>query len=301
MNKAKREATSRKNERYESILQEIIAELGSSDKAKALEAAGEKDAFNWLNALPIKAQGYALDKQSFRDAIFTRYGIALKRLPSHCVCGEPFSVEHALNCKKGGFVSWRHNDIRKITADFLREVCIDVEEEPLLQEITGEVFRSKTAKVEKDARLDISARGFWMRGQKVFCDVRVFNPLTKCYRTKTLAKVHELNEKEKKVKYAARVVEVENGSFTPLVFSCFGGMSFECGNLYNKVAEKIAEKRDICASVAKNWIRTKLSFCLLRTTNLCIRGSRTKLFEAEHLKDTNIQMVAMDSGIEGKT
>ena len=47
-----------------------------------------------------------------------------------------------------------------------------------------------------------------MRGQKVFCDVRVFNPLTKCYRTKTLAKVHELNEKEKKVKYAARVVEV---------------------------------------------------------------------------------------------
>ena len=274
VNKAKREATLRKNERYDSDLQEILTQLGSSDKAKALEAAREKGASNWLNALPLRTQGYALDKQSFRDAIFTRYGIALKRLPSHCVCGEPFSVEHALNCKKGGFISWRHNDVRKITADLLREVCIDVEEEPLLLEITGEVFRSKTAKVEKDARLDISARGFWMRGQKVFCDVRVFNPLTKCHRTKTLAKVHELNEKEKKVKYAARVVDVENGSFTPLVFSCFGGMSRECGLFYKRLSEKLAEKRNMPTSEATCYIRTKISFSLIKAVVLCIRGSR---------------------------
>ena len=141
-------------------------------------------------------QGYALDKQSFRDALFTRYGIPLKRLPSHCVCGESFSVEHALNCKKGGFISSRHDEIKRITAEFLREVCIDVEEEPLLQEITGENFKRRTAKVEKDARLDLSARGFWMRGQKVFLDVRVFNPLTKCYRTKALAKVHEQHKRK---------------------------------------------------------------------------------------------------------
>ena len=92
-------------------------------------------------------------------------------------------------------------------------------EEPLLQEITGKEFKAKTTKIEKDARPDISARGFWMRGQKVFCDVRVFNPLTKCHRSKSLSKVHEINEKEKKVKYAARIIEVEHGSFTPLVFS----------------------------------------------------------------------------------
>ena len=101
----------------------------------------------------------------------------------------------------------------------MKEVCLDVEEEPLLQEITGEIFKAKTTKTEKDSRLDLSARGFWLRGQKVFCDVRVFNPLTKCHRTKPITKVHELNEKEKKVKYAARINEVEHGSFTPLVFS----------------------------------------------------------------------------------
>ena len=271
---AKLEAKLKKNERYDRVLEEIKANLGSTEKAKALEAAQEKGASNWLNALPLKAQGYALDKQSFRDAIFTRYGIPLKRLPSHCVCGETFSVEHALNCKKGGFISSRHNEVRRITAELLREVCIDVEEEPLLQEITGEVFKRKTTKVDKEARLDISARGFWMRGQKVFCDVRVFNPLTKCYRTKTLAKVHELNEKEKKVKYAARVVEVENGSFTPLVFSCFGGMSRECTLFFKRLSEKFADKRNATLSETTCYIRTKLSFALIKGVVLCIRGSR---------------------------
>ena len=144
-------------------------------------------------------------------------------MPSHCVCGSPYSVEHALNCKKGGFISTRHNEVRRITADLLKEICIDVEEEPLLQEVTGETFKAKTAKIEKDARLDIAARGFWMRGQRAFCDVRVFNPIAKCHRSKPLAKIHESHEKEKKVKYAKRVIEIEHGTFTPLVMEVWVG------------------------------------------------------------------------------
>ena len=88
--------------------------------------------------------------------------IPLHKLPSHCVCGSSFSVEHALTCKKGGFISSRHNDVRRITADLLNEICNDVEEEPMLQEVTGEHFKAKTAKAEEDARLDVAARGFWM-------------------------------------------------------------------------------------------------------------------------------------------
>ena len=74
-------------------------------------------------------------------------------------------------------------------------------------------------------------------------------------------------------------------------------MSVECGNFYKRVAERIAEKRDIVSSMAKAWIRTKVSFSLLRTTHLCIRGTRSKLYEAEKLKDTNIQMATIDTGI----
>ena len=65
----------KKNERYERVLQDITTNLESVDKEKALEAAQEKGASSWLNTLPLKSQGYALDKQSFRDALFTRYGI----------------------------------------------------------------------------------------------------------------------------------------------------------------------------------------------------------------------------------
>ena len=161
VNQMKSAVASKKAERNQKLLDEIISLLGTSEKGKALEAALEKGASSWLNALPLKSQQYAMDKESFRVALFTRYGIPLKRLPSHCPCGSLFSVNHALNCKKGGFISNRHNEIKRITAEFLREVCLDVEEEPLLQEITGEIFKAKTAKKEKDARPDISARVFF--------------------------------------------------------------------------------------------------------------------------------------------
>ena len=77
-----------------------------------------------------------------------------------------------------------------------------------------------------------------MQGQKLFCDIRVFNPLAKCYRNKSLEKMHERNEKEEKIKYAVRVIEVEHGSFTPVLFSCLGGMSRECAAFYKRLAEK---------------------------------------------------------------
>ena len=60
-----------------------------------------------------------------------------------------------------------------------------------------------------------------------------------------------------------------------------------------------SRKQDIASSIAKSWIRTKISFSLLRTTNLCIRGSRTKLGEIEQLRDTNIRLATTNSGIDG--
>ena len=46
------------------------------------------------------------------------------RLPARCVCDSnvTFSVEHALSCKKGGFINIRHNDIRDYTAEILSEI-----------------------------------------------------------------------------------------------------------------------------------------------------------------------------------
>ena len=167
--------------------------------------------------------------------------------------------------------------------------------EPLLTPLTGEKFDHKTANTEDYARLDVSARGVWIKGSRAFFDVRVFNPLAQTYFKSSMKAAHKSNENTKKREYNNRVLEIEHGSFTPLVFSCFGGMAVECSNFYNRIADKLAEKRDIMSSVAKSWIRTKISFSLLRTTNLCLRGSRGKRFEAELLQDTNIQMATVSS------
>jgi len=102
----------------------------------------------------------------------------LKHLPSTCACGKTFSIEHALSCPKGGFVHQRHNEIRDIIALVLSEVTKDVTIEPQLEPITGEELSSGAIK-ENGTRADVSARGFWTRGQRAFFDVRVFNACPK--------------------------------------------------------------------------------------------------------------------------
>ena len=61
------------------------------------------------------------------------------------------------------------------------EVCSDVRDEPPLQPLTGETrLRFATANREDEARVDVSAAGFWgYKYQKAFFDVKVFNA-TEC-------------------------------------------------------------------------------------------------------------------------
>ena len=60
-----------------------------------------------------------------------RYNIPLERLPTLCVCGDSFNLQHALSCPKGGLVITRHNELRNLTVEILGEVCKNVVIEPL--------------------------------------------------------------------------------------------------------------------------------------------------------------------------
>ena len=212
-------------------LQQLKSSL-SEEKLKLLEAVSEVGASSWLTSLPLKKYGFFLEKQAFRDALFLRYGLPIPRLPTNCVCGSTFSVQHALTCARGGFTIIRHNDLRDFTAELLNEICHDVEVEPCLTPLSGESFQHKTSNTSDDARGDISARGLWARGQKTFMDVRVFNPLAKTYAKGPLTAAYKMNELEKKRAYNRRIIDIENATFTPLVFSCLGGQGVESSRFF---------------------------------------------------------------------
>ena len=80
----------------------------------------------WLSMLPLKDKGYCLNEQEFWDLMKLVYGFSLLWLPSQCICGVQNDVQHALYCKKGGFITLRHNRIRNVTAEWLRQVTKDV-------------------------------------------------------------------------------------------------------------------------------------------------------------------------------
>ena len=52
-------------------------------------------------------------------------------------------------------------------------------------------------------------------------------------------------ESTKKRAYNNRVIRIEHGTFTPLVFSSCGGNGFETGAFVSKLTEKLAEKKDL--------------------------------------------------------
>ena len=81
-------------------------------------------------------------------------------------------------------------------------------------------------------------------------------------------------EKAKIREYGERVLEVEHGDFTPLVFTCTGGMAPQSTIVIKRLAGKLSTKQNIAMSVASGWLRCRLSFALLRTTILCVRGTR---------------------------
>ena len=75
--------------------------------------------------------------------------------------------------------------------------------------------------------------------------------------------------------YTQRVMDVEQGTFTPLVFTTTGGMGEECKRYHNRLAELVAAKKGEDYTTTVSWIRSKVSFAILRSALLCLRGSRT--------------------------
>ena len=58
------------------------------------------------------------------------------------------------------------------------------------------------------------------------------------------AQIYAQQECEKKNKYLERILQVEKSSFTPLVFSTYGGMGIEATKFVKRIGELISIKRN---------------------------------------------------------
>ena len=197
----------------------------------------------------------------------------------------------------GGYVAMRHNNIRNLEATMLKEVCKDVRVEPELMPIGNSDITSTNAAMK--ARLDVSAVGVWSPMERTFFDVRVFHPNSASYINTTPDQLYINHEKAKKRCYNDRILQVEKGSFSPLIFSTTGGMGPESTKFHKKLAEKISVKRGEQYSDVVNHIRTRVRFAILRCTLIAIRGERgKKRKESDTIADVSFNLIPERSAYE---
>ena len=135
-----------------------------------------------------------------------------------------------------------------------------------------------TTSYDKLARLDVAASGIWGgRFERTFFDVRVFNPYAPSNlcsnQTPCIQSSYRRHENEKRRKYEQRVVEIEQSTFVPFVLACTGGIGPAATLTLKRIGNLLAEKHDSSYGQIMGFLRSRLSFALLCSTLMCLRGT----------------------------
>ena len=81
----------------------------------------------------------------------------------------------------------------------------------------------------------------WRQGQNVFLDIRLTNVNANSKKkNRTVEKILKKHEKEKKRAYNNRIMNMEHGAFTPLVFSLTGVEGLEAFIFHKNIVQKIS-------------------------------------------------------------
>ena len=95
-----------------------------------------------------------------------------------------------------------------------------------------------------EARLDSRNQCFWERRQQAFFDLKVFVPNACFCRYKSLKQCHVMNEQENKRVYNKGILQIDNVTFTLLVFSVVWE---ESAKMFTRVWHKFYLKRETSA------------------------------------------------------
>ena len=252
---------------------------------RAIAVARQKGTSSWLTAIPTIEHETILHKGDFLDALYIRYGWEILSLPETCACGQKFSIQHSLDCNLGGYRTFQHNEVRDLVAECLRETRFHaIETEPQLQPLSGESFKLKSANKQEEARSDVKCIGFWREMRQAYFDIKVVSPFARSNLNKPHKTLYHEAEQQKDREYKARINQVEQADFTPLVFTTAGGMAPRMQLFLKRISQLMSEQQDLVNSVVSGWLRCRFSFALLRTTLICLRGTRRKRY-SPHVDD----------------
>ena len=81
-----------------------------------------------------------------------------------------------------------------------------------------------------------------------FFDIKVVSPYAGSYANLKPAALFRQSEQSKNREYRERILQVEHGDFTPLVFTCAGGIAPQSQMVLKRLAEKISEKQHLGCS-----------------------------------------------------
>ena len=156
-----------------------------------------------------------------------------------------------------------------------------------------------SANGDTNARFDVAASGIWGgRFERTFFDVRVFNPYAPSNQTPRIQTSYQRHENEKRKKYEQRVIEIEHSTFVPFVLTCTGGLGPAATLTLKRIGNLLAERHvDSPYCQIMGFLRTRLSFALLRSALMCLRGTRSIKSKPFNLKtDTLTLAIAEGNG-----
>ena len=220
----------------------------------------------WLSVIPMEGNHFDLSPCEFRDAMALRYGRIPVDLPTHCDAdGEIFTVNHALNCSKGGLVYGRHNELRDLNCSLLELAG--------LKQVISEPIVSESE--DSQLRADWAARGFWEPQKQALFDCCIVNAESSSLKNTPLQTIFN-QRKNKKITTYSNAATARRASFTPFLATCDAVFDKDADLYIKRLAVLLSKKWKSNYSKTVGFIRARMQICVLRSVSLCLRGCRTK-------------------------
>ena len=233
------------NECFSIKFDSLISQLDPLQQHAVLRAK-EFNLSGWLSVLPLARDQFDLSPQEFRDALALRYRKPMLDFPGSCDgCGATFTVDHALDCRFGGLVTRRHNEVRDAFGDLSSLVWGPVHREPVVQEASDD---GRTV-----LKADLAVCGVWQPQCDAIFDVRIVDTDAPSYCSRTPPDVLRTAELEKKRKYL-QACQDRRAAFTPLCVSVDGLLGKEADFFIHRLCDFLSIKWERPFSLVMNWI-----------------------------------------------